>query len=129
MGFFKKEIDINSSKDLSTLVNDFVSYLKEQKWKVQSNVNDDKAIIQAQKPGILRDLVAADRALTFVFEKNQSGGFHITTGVGKKAENLAITAIEVLLLSEIFIFIDIPEILFAEVVEKDLLRQLEAIAM
>ena len=35
-------------------------------WKVQSNVQQDKAILQAQKFGILRGLIAADRALTFV---------------------------------------------------------------
>ncbi|MGP6206807.1 hypothetical protein ACNF42_02060 [Cuniculiplasma sp. SKW3] len=129
MGFFKKEKDITSNKDLNTLVNDFTSYLKEENWKVESNVEGDKAIIQAQKPGILRDIVAADRALTFVIEKNQSGTLHVSTGVGKKAKNLAITAIEVLLLSEIFIFVDIPEILFAEDIEKNLLKQLEVIAM
>lgn len=128
MGFFKKEMNITTSKNLNDVVSQFTQFLQNQKWKVQSNVQGDKAILQAQKPGILRDLVAADRALTFTLDATAPGQIHVTTGVGKLIKNLAIAAIETLLLSELFLFVDIPEILFTEHVEKELLTQLQAIA-
>ena len=70
MEIFKKDRVLQTSKDLNQLVNDFSAYLKNANWKVQNNTQNGKAILQAQKAGILRDIIAADRALTFVFEKN-----------------------------------------------------------
>ena len=128
MGFFKKEMDITTSKSLNDLVTQFVQFLQSQKWKVQSNVQGDRAIVQAQKPGILRDIVAADRALTFTFDATAPGQIHVVTGVGKLLKNLGIAVIETLLLSELFLVVDIPEILFTEHIEKELLGQLSAIA-
>ncbi|QRF75406.1 hypothetical protein Thermo_00905 [Thermoplasmatales archaeon] len=128
MGFFKKEMNFTTSKSLNDIVSQFGQFLQNQRWKVQSNVQGDKAVMQAQKPGILRDLVAADRALTFTFDATAPGQLQVTTGVGKVLKNLAITAIETLLLSEIFVVVDIPEILFTEHIEKELLTQLQAIA-
>lgn len=128
MGFFKKEMNITTSKNLNDVVTQFVQFLQSQKWKVQSNVQGDRAIVQAQKPGILRDIVAADRALTFTFDATAPGQIHVVTGVGKLLKNLGIAVIETLLLSELFLVVDIPEILFTEHVEKELLDQLRAIA-
>ena len=128
MGFFKKEMNLNSSKNLNDVVSQFGQFLQNQKWKVQSNVQGEKAVVQAQKPGILRDIVAADRALTFTFDATAPGQIKVTTGVGKLLKNLAITAIETILLSEIFVLVDIPEIMFTEHIEKELLAQLQAIA-
>lgn len=128
MGFFKKEMDITTSKSLNDLVTQFVQFLQSQKWKVQSNVQGDRAIVQAQKPGILRDIIAADRALTFTFDATSPGQVHVVTGVGKLLKNLAITAIETLLLSELFLVVDIPEILFTEHVEKQILTELRTMA-
>ena len=45
MGFFKKELDLNTSKNLNDITTVFIQFLQEQKWKVQSNVQGDKAII------------------------------------------------------------------------------------
>ena len=128
MGFFKKEMNITTSKNLNDVVTQFVQFLQSQKWKVQSNVQGDRAIVQAQKPGILRDIVAADRALTFTFDATAPGQIHVVTGVGKLLKNLGIAVIETLLLSELFLVVDIPEILFTEHIEKELLGQLSAIA-
>ncbi len=128
MGFFKKELDLNTSKNLNDITTVFIQFLQEQKWKVQSNVQGDKAIIQAQKPGIMRDLIAADRALTFTFETTSEGQIHVVTGIGKLAKNLAITAIETLFLTELFLFVDIPEILFTEHVEKEIITQLQTMS-
>ena len=65
MPLFKKQITLENVKDLQILVDKFSSYLKDEGYKVQTKIEGDKAIIQAQKGGILRDIVVAERALTF----------------------------------------------------------------
>ena len=127
MEIFKKDRVLQTSKDLNQLVNDFSAYLKNANWKVQNNTQNGKAILQAQKAGILRDIIAADRALTFVFEKNDNN-VNVHVGVAKLLQNLGVTAIETILLSEIFLVIDIPEIAWTDHVENGLLKQLEQIA-
>jgi hypothetical protein len=42
--------------------------------------------------------------------------------------DIAVTAIEVILLSEIFIIVDVPEIAWSDHVEKELLNELQNIA-
>jgi hypothetical protein len=127
MEIFKKERIITTTKSISDLVNAFSTYLTDNKWKVQSNVESDKAILQAQKFGILRGLVAADRALTFVFTSD-SGQIKVEVGVGRLLGDIAVTAIEVILISEIFIVVDIPEIAWSDHVEKELLDELQNLA-
>lgn len=127
MEIFKKERIINTTKNLDDLIKAFSTYLTDNKWRVQSNVQSDKAILQAQKFGILRGLVAADRALTFVFTVEGSQ-VKVEVGVGRLLGDLAVTAIEVILISEIFIVVDIPEIAWSDHVEKELLDELQNIA-
>jgi len=126
MPLFKKEITLENVKDMQALVNKFSEYLEDEGYKVQTKVEGDRAILQAQKGGILRDIVAAERALTFTFEKNGEN-VKVTVGVGKWLQNLGVTALEVLLLSELFVFIDVPEILWNSHVENELLKKLKEI--
>ncbi|MCL4454016.1 hypothetical protein [Ferroplasma sp.] len=127
MEIFKKERMITTTKSLDELVKAFSTYLTDNKWRVQSNVQQDKAILQAQKFGILRGLIAADRALTFVFTQD-SGQIKVEVGVGRLLGDLAVTAIEVILISEIFIVVDVPEIAWSDHVEKELLDELQNMA-
>lgn len=128
MGLFKKEKVIKSSLPLESLVNNFSSYLMQQGWKVQKTVGQGKAVIQAQKAGILRDIFAADRALTFTMEEMSPQEISVKVGVGKWLQNLGVTAIEVILLSELFLAVDVPEMLWNSHVESDLLKKLEQMA-
>jgi len=127
MPLFKKEITLENVKDMQVLVNKFSEYLEDEGYKVQTKVEGDRAILQAQKGGILRDIIAAERALTFTFEKNGEN-VKVTVGVGKWLQNLGVTALEVLLLSELFVFVDVPEILWNSHVENELLKKLKEIA-
>jgi len=127
MEIFKKERTIDTTKSLDDLIKAFSTYLTDNKWRVQSNVQSDKAILQAQKFGILRGLVAADRALTFVFTVEGSQ-VKVEVGVGRLLGDIAVTAIEVILISEIFIVVDIPEIAWSDHVEKELLDELQNMA-
>ena len=63
MGIFKKEKTYPQQVNLQTVVTQFVDYLNGDGWKVQQKVEGDKAVVQAQKGGILRDLIAADRGV------------------------------------------------------------------
>lgn len=127
MEIFKKDIILETQKQLSDIVSSFEEQLKNNKWKVQSNVQNDQGILQAQKAGILRDVIAADRALTFTF-KNEDGKLNVSVGVGKLLQNLGVAAIETILLSELFLVVDVPEILWTDHVETELIGQLKSMA-
>ncbi len=124
MNPFKKEKIYPKQVDVNKLVNEFSTYLQSNGWKVQQKVEGNKAILQAQKGGILRDIIAAERALTFTFE-NTPQGLKVTAGVGKWIQNLAVTAVEVLLLSELFLAVDVPEMLWNVHVESELMKKID----
>ena len=115
---YNKQVDINS------LTQGFTQYLQNSGWNVQQSSEGQKAVIQAQKAGILRDIITADRALTFTFE-NAPEGLHVGAGIGKWLKNIGIAVAEALLLSELFIVVDVPEMLWTEHVEKQLMRELD----
>lgn len=83
-------------------------------------------VIQAQKGGILRDLIAAERAFT-IMVTGQPNDFSVHIGVGKFFQNLGVMAVEALLLSELFLAVDIPEMLWTEHVEKGLANEITRI--
>lgn len=126
MGVFKKEKVYPQIKNLQAAIQNFIQYLNNDGWKTQYKVEGNKAIVQAQKGGILRDMIAADRALTFTFEQTPSG-VKVTAGIGKWIQNLAVTAIEAIFLSELFLFVDVPEMLWTEHVESNLMKKLDEI--
>ena len=127
MEIFKKNLVLQTSKDVNTVTTAFEQYLKDSGWKTQSRVEEGQAVLQANKVGFLRDIIAADRALTFMFKEN-AGNLEVHVGVGKLGQNLAVTAIEFLLLSDLFIAVDVPEMLWTKHVETELLGQLKSLA-
>jgi hypothetical protein len=126
MNPFKRQLDYDFKADLGKVVGQFTSYLQSNGWKVQSSVQGDRAIVQAQKGGILRDIIAAERALTFTMDQTQ-GKLTVRAGIGKWIQNIGVMALEVLLLSELFLFVDVPEMLWNEHVEKVVMAKLDEI--
>jgi len=126
MGLFKKEKTYPPVQDLDRVIQNFAQYLSSDGWKVQQKVEGNKAILQAQKGGILRDIFAADRALTFTFEQLPNG-LKVTVGVGKWVQNIAVTAIEAILISGLFLAVDVPEMLWTEHIESNLMKKLDEI--
>lgn len=124
MNPFRKEKIYPKKVDLNKLVNEFSTYLQNNGWKVQQKVEGNKAIVQAQKGGILRDIIVADRALTFTFE-NTPQGLKVTAGIGKWLQNLAVTAVEAILLSELFLAVDVPEMLWNIHIESELMKKVD----
>jgi len=83
-------------------------------------------IIQAQKAGILRDIIAADRAFTILIS-DQPDDFTVHIGIGKWVQNIAVAAVEILLLSTLFLAVDVPEMLWTTHVENGLVKEITMI--
>lgn len=111
------------NKDLSMLAQQIVQQLQSEGYKTQYTVAPLGHVIQAQKAGILRDIIAADRAFTIVLSGDPND-FTVHIGIGKWIQNLAVAAAETLLLSWLFIAVDVPEMLWTMHVEKGLAEEI-----
>ena len=113
----------NKNRDLGSLAQQIAQQLQSEGYRTNVAAAPLGTIIQAQKGGILRDLIASERAFT-IMVTGQSNDFSIHIGVGKFFQNLGVMAIEALLLSELFLAVDIPEMLWTEHVENGLAKQI-----
>lgn len=115
----------NRNVDLKELSQNISQFLKSEGFRVQSNLAPNGFIIQAQKGGILRDIIDAERALTILIEGDQNN-FTVKVGIGKFIQNLAVMAAEAILLSSLFLVVDVPEMLWTEHVEGGVIKKIEA---
>lgn len=83
-------------------------------------------VIQAQKAGILRDIITADRCFT-ILSSGQPNDFTIHVGIGRWVQNIAVAAIETLFISVLFLAVDIPEMLWTNEVEKQIVREIDLV--
>lgn len=114
----------NKNKDLKQLSQQIVTMLETDGYKTQLTSNSPTGIIiQAKKAGILRDIITADRAFTIMIT-GDSNDFAIHIGIGKWIQNLAVAAAEALLLSILFLAIDIPEMLWTRHIENEILQRI-----
>ena len=113
--------------NLNELSNQIVQQLQADGYKTQFKPAPLGTIIQAQKAGILRDIITADRAFT-IMVSGQPNDFTIHIGIGKWVQNIAVAAVETLLISALFLAVDVPEMLWTVHVENDLARKLASIA-
>lgn len=111
------------NRDLSALGQQIAQRLQDQGYKVQSTASPSGTVIQATKAGILRDIITADRAFTILLS-GQPDDFTVRVGIGKLVQNLAVMAVEALLLSELFLVVDVPEMLWTRHVEKEILQEI-----
>jgi hypothetical protein len=114
------------NKDLKQLSDQIAQYLQNNGYKVQSTVAPMGYIVQAQKAGILRDIITADRAFT-IMVAGQPSDFTIHIGIGKWIQNIAVAAAEAVLLSVLFLAVDVPEMLWTRHVEGELAKELTRI--
>jgi hypothetical protein len=114
------------NEDLGQLGQQIASALQSQGYKVQSTTSPTGTIIQATKAGILRDIIVADRAFSILIS-GQPNDFSIRVGIGKLIQNLAVTAVEAVLLSELFLVVDVPEMLWTTHVEKQVVQTINEI--
>jgi len=111
------------NKDLTQLAQQIVQQLQNDGYKVQSTTAPLGQVIQAQKAGILRDIITADRAFTITIS-GQPNDFTVHVGIGKLVQNLAVAAVETLLLSALFLAVDVPEMLWTVHVENALIKEI-----
>jgi hypothetical protein len=114
------------SKDLSQLAQQIVQQLQTEGYKTQQATAPLGIVIQAQKAGILRDIITADRAFTIMIA-GQPNDFTVHIGIGKWIQNLAVAAVETILLSWLFLAVDVPEMLWTRHVEGEIIKQITQI--
>jgi len=113
--------------NLDELSNQIQQQLQVDGYKTQLKTAPMGTIIQAQKAGILRDIITADRAFTIMIS-GQPNDFTVHIGIGKWVQNIAVAAVETLLISVLFLAVDVPEMLWTTHVEKEIIRKISDIA-
>jgi hypothetical protein len=114
------------NKDLSQLTNQIVQQLQSEGFKVQNATKPVGIVIQAQKAGILRDIITADRAFTILITGDPND-FTIHIGIGKWVQNIGVAAAEAILLTWLFLAVDVPEMLWTTHVEGQLAKEIQTI--
>lgn len=101
-------------------------YLKSDGFTIQtSKPSPQGAVIQAKKGGFLRGLVDADRAMTISIAGTPDD-FTIRVGIGKWLEHLGVAAIETLLISDLFLVVDVAETAWNLEIEDKLIKDVKA---
>lgn len=112
--------------EISALRSHIEDYLKKDGFTIQtSQASDQGTVIQAKKGGFLREIVAADRALTITVTGSPND-FTVRYGIGKWLEHLGVAAIETLLLSELFLVVDVADSLWNLEIENKLIADVQA---
>jgi hypothetical protein len=121
----KSEHFTGKGTNLTELETNIVQYLEGEGFKVQTAPPSDKGtIIQAVKSGFLRDVVSAERAFTITVTGDPSD-FTVRFGIGKWLQNLGVAAAETLLLSELFLPIDVADSLWSLEVEDHVIAEVK----
>jgi len=115
------------NKDLNQFAQQIMEYLRNDGYKVQSTAPPLGTVIQAQKAGILRDIITADRCFTITIS-GQPNDFSVHIGIGKWIQNLAVAAVETLLLSWLFLAVDVPEMLWTRHIEGEIAKKITELA-
>ena len=114
------------NKDLNQLSQQIVQKLSAEGYKTQSATAPLGIIIQAQKAGVLRGIIDANRAFTILIA-GQPNDFTIHVGIGKLIQNLAVAAVETILVTWLFLVVDVPEMLWTREVEKTIIKDITQI--
>lgn len=100
------------------------SYLQADGFIVQRSAPSDKGIVlQAKKHGWYREVIDADRAMTISIS-GSTDDLTVRVGIGKWLEHLGIAAVETLLISELFLVVDVADGAWTLEVENKMLKDL-----
>jgi len=112
--------------DLTALQGKIESYLQSEGFSVQTSApSPHGTVIQAKKGGFLSGVIAADRALS-ILVSGDSSDFTVRIGIGKWLEHLGVAAVETLLLSALFLVVDVAEMAWNLEIENKLAKQIES---
>lgn len=105
----KQEHFLDKGTDLNALQSHIEDYLKTDGFTVQTSAPSSQGVvIQARKGGWLAGVIDADRAMTITISGSPAD-FTVRIGIGKWLQHLAVAAIETLLISDLFLVVDVPE--------------------
>ena len=117
----KEEHFTGKGTELGALQAHVEEYLRANGFTVQTSAPSDAGVVvQAKKGGFLREVVAADRALSVTI-KGEPNDFSVRFGIGKWLEHLGVTVIETLVISELFLVVDVADSLWSLEVEDKLI--------
>ncbi|MGO8859891.1 MAG: hypothetical protein ACLQRH_03845 [Acidimicrobiales bacterium] len=112
--------------DLGALQAHIEEYLKKEGFTIQASAPSEQgAVLQAKKGGFLRGIVDADRALTITIT-GQPDDFGVRVGIGKWVQNIGVAAVETLLISGLFLVVDVGESAWNFEVEDKLIKDFTA---
>lgn len=110
--------------DLNELQGKIASYLQSEGFTVQTSApSSEGTVIQAKKGGFLDKVIAADRALSIAVSGDPND-FTVRIGIGKWLEHLGVAALETLLLSDLFLVVDVAETAWNLEIEDKLAKQI-----
>jgi len=122
----KQEQFQGKGTDLSALQSHIEEYLTSDGFTVQSSpASDQGVVIQAKKGGFLRGVVAADRALTVTIAGSPAD-FTVRIGIGKWLEHIGTAAIETLLISGLFLVVDVADTAWNFEIEDKLVKNIKS---
>jgi hypothetical protein len=114
------------NRDLDQLAQQIEQHLKTDGYKTQSMKAPIGNVIQAQKAGVLRGLVDANRAFSILIA-GQPSDFSVHIGIGKWIQNLGVAIVESIIFSPLVFVVDGGEILWTTHVESGLAKQITQI--
>jgi hypothetical protein len=113
------------AKDPSAVQSHIEEYLKTDGFRVQtSSPSAEGVVIQAKKGGFLRGVVDADRAMSITITGTPDD-FTVRIGIGKWLQHLGVAAIETLLISDLFLPVDVAESAWNIEIEDKLVKDLK----
>ena len=111
--------------DLKALQSHIEQYLKADGFTFQASApSDHGVVIQARKGGFLAGIIDADRAMTIMIAGTPDD-FTVRVGIGKWLEHLAVAAVETLLISDLFLVVDVAESAWNLEIEDKLAKKIE----
>jgi hypothetical protein len=112
--------------DLQALQSHIEDYLKKDGFSVQTSAPSAQGVvIQAKKGGFLRGVVDANRAMSIAISGSPSD-FTVRIGIGKWLEHLGVAVIETLVLSDLFLVVDVAESAWNIEIEDKLVKDLKS---
>lgn len=110
---------------MESLADSIEEMFQNEKYSTQSSQRPDGWLVQARKAGVLRDLVASDRAFTATVT-GEPKNFTVTFGIGKWVQNLGAAVLEGLLLAPLFLYVEVPASLWSYEIEREFWKFVES---
>lgn len=122
----KQERFQDKGTDLAALQSHIEAYLKADSFTVQTSAPSTQGtVIQARKGGWLAGTIDADRAMTITIAGSPAD-FTVRIGIGKWLEHLGVAAIETLLISDLFLVVDVAESAWNIEIEDKLVKDIKS---